>query len=119
MSNHWDLRCVTCETTCDLEWNHGGDAIQQLIPHLSALAQAGPALDLLSIHVYDLQYPLGLVSFAEQHHTHQLTAVDEYGVLHGGCIERYECRCCGHRQHCLKPRGHEGDCGPLVEGAPA
>ncbi|MEV0247905.1 hypothetical protein AB0H76_15035 [Nocardia sp. NPDC050712] len=112
MSNHWDLRCLTCETDCDLGWNHGGDTIQQLIPHLAALAAAEPALDLLSDYAYDLQYPQGLLLFAQQHHSHDLIAVDEYGSLHGDCARGYPCSCCGHRQSCRKPRGHEGDCGP-------
>lgn len=116
MSNHWDLRCLTCETDCDLGWNHGGDTIQELIPHLATLAQAEEALDLLGRHVYDLQYPVGLVLFAKYHHAHDLIAVDEYGVLHGGCIHRYECSCCKTRLQCPQPRDHEGVHGPLPEG---
>lgn len=116
MSNHWDLRCLTCGWDCGLGWNHGGDTIQELIPHLAALAQSEPALDLLGRHVYDLQYPMGLVSFAKQHHDHDLIAVDEYGVLYRDCGRAYACACCKHPQNCQKLRGHEDDCGPLPEG---
>jgi hypothetical protein len=113
MSNHWDLRCLTCETDCDLGWNHGGDAIQELIPHLPALAAAGPVMEIIDRHNRDVVFPWMLQAFAEQHHAHKLIAVDEYGVVHGGCIHRYECGCCQTRLLCGLPCDHEGDHGPL------
>lgn len=116
MSNHWDLRCLTCGEDCELGWNHGGDTIQELIGHLDVLAKVRPALEVIDRFDYNLTIPYGVLVFAEQHHDHDLIAVDEYGDLYGACGKVYPCACCGHRQHCAKPRGHEGDCGPVVEG---
>lgn len=115
MSNHWGLRCLTCDTDCDLDWNHGGDAIQELIPHLPAFAAAGPAMEVIDRQGYGSVFPWTLQAFAVQHHTHALIAVDEYGALHGDCFHRYECACCQARQLCRLPRDHEGDHGPLPE----
>lgn len=116
MSNHWDLLCRTCDLTCDLDWNHGGDYIQQLIPLLSDMAKMRPVEELLYERFdFDRCFPAGLLEFAERHQGHDLIAIDEYGALHGDCIYRYECSCCGTRLHCRKPRDHEGEHGPLLE----
>lgn len=119
MSNHWDLRCTTCDVDCDLDWNHGGQAIQELIPLLPSLRAARSALRIVDDHAYATQLPWGVIDFADRHYDHDLIAVDEYGSLFGECARRYSCPCCRHGQTCTKPRDHEGDCGPLPEDGAA
>ncbi|MFG1794251.1 hypothetical protein [Nocardia sp. NPDC049149] len=116
MSNFWDLRCRTCSATCDLDWNNGGDQIQQLIPLLPDIARMRPVENLLSDRRVDFAFPFGLLQFAERHHSHDLTAIDQYGVEHGGCIHHYSCACCKSRMLCQLARGHEGECGPFPGG---
>ena len=110
MSNYWDLECRTCGDTCELNWNRGGDYIQQLIQYIPDIAKMGPVEDILSMRM-DFQFPSGLLWFAKAHEGHDLIAVDEHGAYHGDCSKRYECVCCETRLHCRKPRGHEGECG--------
>lgn len=111
MSNHWDLLCRTCDDQCDLDWNHGGDYVQQLIPLLSDIAKMRPVEEILCGHFVEFGFPNGLLGFAERHQGHDLIAIDEYGAFHGDCTERYQCSCCGTRLHCRRLRDHEGDCG--------
>lgn len=111
MSNEWNLLCRTCDEKCYLEWNNGGDKIQDLIPHLPAIAKMGPATEIISER-FDFWFPNGLLSFAESHHDHDLIGIDEYGVLYGDCGNRYTCGCCGTWVQCRRPRGHDGDHGP-------
>lgn len=114
MSNEWDLLCRTCDEKCQLDWNDGGDYIQQLIPHMAVIAKMRPVEEILYHHCYDFNqgFPSGLLHFAEQHQSHDLIAIDEYGQLHGDCSEYYKCSRCGTRQHCRRPRNHDGDHGP-------
>lgn len=116
MSNYWNLLCRTCDDTCGFDWNHGGDRIQQLIPHLATLAECAkklePINELLSYHVtWEITLPWELVSFARQHHSHDLIAIDEYGHLYGDCGTAYRCECCGSYLSCKKKRDHDGDHG--------
>lgn len=108
MSNHWDLLCRTCDAKCDLEWNHGGDDIQELIGHLPALAQAVPGFEVFDRRFYG-SLPWELLRFARQHHAHDLIAVDEYGDVYGACGDIYYCACCKARLHCKLPKDHDGD----------
>ena len=110
MSNHWDLECRDCSATCDLELNHAGDYIQELIHHIPDIARVEPVYEILS-EKFDVSIPMQLVWFAQAHEGHDLIAVDEYGADHGECVKRYECGCCGTRLRCRKPVDHEGDCG--------
>ncbi|UGT65293.1 hypothetical protein LTT66_18155 [Nocardia gipuzkoensis] len=117
MSNEWNLLCRTCDVTCNFEWNHGGDRIQQLIPHMQLLADCAeklePAREILAYHVrWEIEFPWELVSFAKQHHSHDLTAIDEYGKLYGDCGTQYRCECCGTYLRCKKLADHDGDHGP-------
>lgn len=123
MSNHWDLLCRTCGDACGLSWNRGGDYIQQLIPHLSVIADCAeklaPVREILDHHsTWEIVLPWELVAFAKQHHSHVLTAVDEYGVFHGECIHDYECPCCRIRVRCRRPRDHDGEDGPAEQAGP-
>lgn len=117
MSNEWNLLCRTCDFTCNFEWNHGGDRIQQLIPHMKLIAATFEALEpvreILAYHVrWEFEFPWELVDFARSHHSHDLIAIDEYGKLYGDCGTRYRCECCGSYLHCRKAAGHDGDHGP-------
>lgn len=114
MSNYWNLKCRTCGEVCELGWNHGGDEIQQLIPHLPALAAANDAIDIISARHYGDGFPSGLFPFAVRHRDHDLIAVDEYGVEHGICGGWYRCECCGGTPKCQRPNRHEGEHGPAI-----
>ncbi|MGW4718301.1 hypothetical protein [Nocardia sp. NPDC004260] len=112
MADDWNLKCRTCDTVHLLDWRNGGDEIQQLIPHLRALANAVHAINIIEGQHYGMDFPTDLVRFAVQHHAHDLIAVDEYGTEYGYCGYQYDCSCCGQRPKCRKPRHHDGDCGP-------
>jgi hypothetical protein len=117
VSNYWDLYCRTCGEIHDLDWNHGGERIQSMIPLLPELVKIGPILDRLEEYFYDLRYPSGLLHFAKQHNGHDLIARDEYGKLFDACGEYYRCPCCDHPSHCKLPLKHEGDHGQLPKEA--
>ncbi len=116
MSNYWNLLCRTCDEVCELGWNRGGDTIQQLIPHMAAIAAVREAVEIGSPWWPGDGFPYGLMAFAEKHKDHALIAIDEYGSLHGDCAQYFKCACCGHPLRCGKPQGHEGECGPLEGG---
>lgn len=121
MSNYWNLLCRTCDDICGFEWNHGGDFIKELIPHLPLLAEYAPKLEplreILDRHIvgWEITFPTQLVVFARLHHAHELIPVDEYGNLYGACGSGYRCSCCSTWVWCKKPDEHDGDHGPAVE----
>jgi len=123
VSNYWNLLCRNCEATCYVEWNRGGDYIQQLIPHMQAIAECAeklePVRQFLDIHsTWEIAFPWELVAFAQQHHSHDLIAIDEYGKLYGDCGTQYRCDCCGTYLWCKKKQDHDGDHGkaPVENG---
>ncbi|WP_305780024.1 hypothetical protein [Nocardia nova] len=116
MSNRWDLLCRTCNELFDFDWNHGGEHIQQVIPHMAALASIEPVAEILDNNWFGHhQFPMGLIWFARDHHAHDLIAVDEYGTPYGDCHHHYTCQCCGTRIRCKRPKDHDGEHGPDEE----
>jgi len=125
MSNHYDIKCVTCdERLYPTGWwtNGAGAKFTELISHRDALAAAAPGLEELEASgvVNDFQYStLAACRFFAAHAGHDIRTIDEYGTLWGQCGRRVFCGCCGSGSGCKLPSGHDGPCAGASTKNPA
>lgn len=81
MSNHWHIRCATCNCRTEFEYNHGEDLLSAILEHrqafkgLEALARDPRVYDsTLQLHGHYINF-----SWIAEHADHELAIVSEYG----------------------------------------
>ena len=90
MSNHWDIKCETCNVKMDLSLNHGDSRIAEILGAVAdmqpaqaqsflALYQAVTDVDTIDMGYYtDRAFSL---TWLAEHAGHDLRAADEYGFV--------------------------------------
>lgn len=113
MSNRWDLHCVRCGAGAGIGWNHGDDALAEMLPHLKGLADLARLMRVLPSRV-EVTVRCGFgegspdMDFFVEHEGHPIVVMSEYGYRLGDCNRRI-----GNTfDDCRLAEGHDGDCSP-------
>lgn len=88
MSNHWDLRCLSCAAFAGFDMNHGRDMLQTAWEHREAIAALAPLAESGALTDIHIGYPMGggggglqFIVFCVDHKDHDVRTVDEYGTV--------------------------------------
>lgn len=114
MSCDWHVYCRTCSDQHYFsDANHRVDFMRELVKHSRAIAGLAELMNDAGGEItFDTSWgPIRPEWFA-QHVDHDLTVIDEYGVIDDGCREHAKCGSCGTHHRCALKRGHEGPCVP-------
>jgi hypothetical protein len=113
MSCSYDVKCVTCKVSTDLDLNHGGSALMNALSHRPALEAYGRAQIAIAkgtdgwyFDTYDSSRLGSLARFLAAHEGHTLIVEDEYGRNFEACSADVICTC-GH--YCTLKPGHSGE----------
>ena len=127
MSCSWDIYCLDCGMGAGWDWNHGDDALGDILRSVREIAAAMPVLDKL----YDagnLNIRIGhgceggdmnSIRFLAEHATHKLALRDEYGQFLDDCSERIKCCSCEETFVCRRKSGHKGKHSPKRDYDPS
>lgn len=114
MSNHWDIRCLTCGVDHWID-DHKVIVMEAMIRHRAAIAALADLLDELMICT-SVYVDLRLSDYGEvdprwfrDHAEHLLRPVDEHGRPYGQCEEWGRCSLCDDGSaSCYRDAGHAG-----------
>lgn len=108
MSTDWNVYCLDCASTLEIENGRMRTAIE-LCHHASAVADLSrESIELRFIGTYVNR------DWFETHAKHRLAPINEYGELLGQCTERVTCGC-GSSAVCTRDDQHEGPHDPTSQ----
>ncbi len=105
MSNHWDIRCLSCNEDLGFEWNHASEEYAEVLKYRDELTACADLLAKPNLwRVNDGGALAQIANFLGKHRGHDLVPRDEYGRLLGQCPERTPAY-----ENCVLAKGHGGE----------